>query len=182
VKHGFKASANKKSEEIRKTLGLRNYDALDCFNLAIHLKVPIFKISELASIGFPHNSINILCKNGFSAVTILTPYGKLIVYNNLHSPSRINSDLSHEISHIICDHDFSSITEMITISREFDKNKEDEANWLGGCLLLPEKGLVWAIRQKMSIEDIANHFNISVQMARWRFNVTGMAKRKKYIR
>lgn len=71
---------------------------------------------------------------------------------------------------------------MRMVSREFEKDKEDEANWMAGCLLLPEEGLIWALRAKMPINEIADHFCVSIQMTQWRYNVTGMFNRVKYFK
>lgn len=183
MKRGFKADAKRKSLAIREELGIKTNEALDCFELANYFNIPSVPVDSLGEFGFSTEQIELVCyANGnqqFSAITISIQEGYLIIYNQTHSLARTNSSLAHEISHIICEHDFSSLSNLKKISREFDQDKEDEANWLAGCLLLPEDGLFWALKQKMSIPDIAYHYNISQQMTRWRYNSTGMFRRFK---
>jgi IrrE N-terminal-like domain len=50
---------------------------------------------------------------------------------------------------------------------------EDEAVYLGGCLQIPRRGLLWAIQKKMTIDRIALHFNASQDMVQFRINVIG---------
>ena len=185
MRRGFKAEATRKSLALREKLKVKYNEALDCFQLAKSIEIQAFPVDKLIEFGFSTEQIETICyakgKQQFSATTIFTPYGYLILYNQTHSFARTNSSLAHEVSHVILKHEFSSISGMKMISREFDKIKEDEANWLAGCLLLPENGLIWALKRKMSIQMIATHFNISRQMTQWRYNVTGMSRRAKYF-
>lgn len=183
---GFKTIAKKKSLEIRKELNVKYNEPLDCFKLVDYLDIPTYPVDKLGEFGLSTEHINTICysegKQQFSATTISVPFGHLIFYNQSHSFERTNSTLAHEASHIILGHEFSSITDIKFIAREFDKDKEDEANWLAGCLLLPEEGLIWALKKRMSIQSIAGHFNISKQMTQWRYNSTGMKLRMKNLR
>ena len=183
---GFKTKAKRESLEIRKGLGVNYNDPLDCFKLVDSLDIPAYPVEKLGEFGLSTELIDTICyskgKQQFSATTISVPLGHLIFYNQAHTFKRTNSSLAHEVSHIILGHEFSSILDMKMVSREFDKDKEDEANWMAGCLLLPEDGLIWALKRKMSIQSIADHFNISKQMTLWRYNSTGMYQRMKYVR
>lgn len=182
---GFKADAKRKSLALREKLGIKEDESLNCFSLAEYLGIPIHPVDKLRQFGMATEEINLICylkgKQEFSAVTIAVRYGHLIIYNQGHSEARINSDLAHEISHIILEHEFSSISYIKKGIREFDQDKEDEANWMACCLLLPEDGLVWALKRKMSLQNIADHFNISLKMVQWRYNSTGMVNRMKFI-
>ncbi len=186
MKRGFKAEAKRKSLAIREELGVATNEALNCFELAEYMSIPSYPVDCLCEFGFSTQEIEVVCyANGnqqFSATTISVPSGYIIVYNQTHTMARTNSSLAHEISHILCGHDFSSLSHLKKVSREFNKDKEDEANWLAGCLLLPEDGLIWSLKRNMTIPEIADHFDISQQMARWRYNSTGMARRKQYFR
>jgi len=186
VKRGFKAEAQRKSIAIRTDLGINHYEALDCFKLVESLGIAIFPVEKIGEFGLTTEQIHTICyakgKQEFSATTISVPFGHLIIYNQTHSFARTNSSIAHEVSHVILKHEFSSISDMKEVSREFDQGKEDEANWMAGCLLLPEDGLVWALKRNMTIQNIADHFCISKQMATWRYNATGMMNRIGYFR
>jgi hypothetical protein len=186
VKWGFKANANRISTDLRTRLGLQENEALNCFDLFKILDIFHCTVERLGKFGFSSDLIETVSysngKGQFSATTIQVPYGYLVLYNQSHSFGRINSSLAHEASHVILMHEFSTITNSQLVLREFDQEKEDEANWLAGCLLLPESGLVWALGERMSKKEIAEHFNISSDMALWRYNKTGMAKRMPFSR
>jgi Zn-dependent peptidase ImmA (M78 family) len=186
VIRGFKIKAKKESLEIRKEIGADYNEPLDCFKLVESLEIPAYPVEKMGEFGLSTELINTICyaegKQQFSATTISVPLGHLIFYNQTHTFERTNSSLAHEASHIILGHEFSSILDMKMVSREFDKEKEDEANWMAGCLLLPEDGLIWALKKNMSIGSIADHYNISKQMTQWRYNSTGMQQRMKYSR
>lgn len=51
---------------------------------------------------------------------------------------------------------------------------EDEATYLGGCLQIPRRGLLWAVQQKMVLPRIATHFGASEEMVCFRSNMTGI--------
>lgn len=185
MRRGFKADAKRKSLELRKEFGVNYNEALDCFKLVESLGIPIIPVERLGGFGLTTEQITSICyadgKHQFSASTISVPYGHLIIYNQSHSFARTNSSIAHEASHVLLKHEFSSISDLKRVSREFDKDKEDEANWMAGCLLLPEDGLLWALKRKMTFQDIADHFSISKQMTLWRYNSTGMARRMIYV-
>ncbi|MBC6432384.1 ImmA/IrrE family metallo-endopeptidase [Nostoc sp. HG1] len=94
-----------------------------------------------------------------------------IVYNPCHAPARYQSNLMHEIADILLDHKpvgFDSVTGL----PKRKQNNEDEATYLGGCLQIPKRGLLWATQRKMLLPQIAAHFGASEAMVKFRSNVT----------
>ena len=74
----------------------------------------------------------------FSAVTFEISTTKVIVTNPLRAVGRVASDLAHEISHIILEHELSEIAEFDGIPfRTCRPDEEEQATALGGTLLLP---------------------------------------------
>jgi Zn-dependent peptidase ImmA (M78 family) len=55
-----------------------------------------------------------------------------------------------------------------------DIEQEEEADWLGGCLLLPRTVLLQAAKQGKTAEKIAKEYETSEQMARFRLNASGV--------
>jgi Zn-dependent peptidase ImmA (M78 family) len=85
----------------------------------------------------------------------------------------------HELAHIICEHKVSDEilnTGLIGFLRNHDVQQENEAEWLGSCLQLPRPALVWALKEKMNNGEIAEYFNASEEMVRYRINITGVNK------
>jgi Zn-dependent peptidase ImmA (M78 family) len=103
-----------------------------------------------------------------------------IIINNSHSLARQESTIMHELSHIVCKHpmgEFKSLSEGVFL-RDFNKEHEDEAEWLGGCLQLPGVALYYSHEDGLSIQEISEKFNASVDMVRFRMNMCGIGKRR----
>ncbi|MBI1183588.1 ImmA/IrrE family metallo-endopeptidase [bacterium] len=184
MRRGFKTKCDSICSQIRNALRIDDYAALPEYALANHLGLKIFKPSDLLAFGFRKKHLNVLCNansRDFSAVAIKAKSCVLITFNEAHSPARIKSSLVHEMAHIICDHDFTQF-DADTSLREFPKDEEEEADWLAGCLLIPRNGIIWAGRKGMNLDDLANHYEVSVQMARWRVNKTGVKNQLRYMK
>ena len=81
----------------------------------------------------------------------------------------------HEIAHIICEHPTAN-SGINGSLRSYDEEQEEEARYMGGCLQITRAGLLWALRRRMTKEQIAKHFLASVDLVRYRQNVTGADK------
>ena len=104
------------------------------------------------------------------------PDGRTVaVHNPCNDPGRTNSDIGHELAHILLDHDVREIQQIaghtfITCNPE----QEEEATWLAGCLLLPRSLLLREAYNGTSAEDIADKYQVSPHMARFRLNTSGV--------
>ena len=58
--------------------------------------------------------------------------------------------------------------------RTYDQTQEDEANWLAGCLLLPRDALMHIKAHRIAEELAARTYQVSVQLLKYRLNVTGV--------
>ncbi|MHB8630030.1 MAG: recombinase family protein [Aggregatilineales bacterium] len=116
--------------------------------------------------------------SSWSAFTIVHERkGTYIFYNPTHSKGRHESNVLHEISHLLCNHEPSKFVAFDGISyslRTCNPEQEEEATWVCGCLKLPRKCLLWAVGQRMSNSDIAHHFLTNIDLVRFRRNVTGV--------
>ena len=73
---------------------------------------------------------------------------------------RQNSDLAHELAHIVLDHEFSEVREINGRPfRTCKPDEEEEATAFGATLLLPRPLRVSAGRRGASIEQIAILFD-----------------------
>ncbi len=177
-KRGFKANAENTSLTLRKELGLKPFEKLCGFDLASHLAI---KVTDPLSVGLPENEANLLMdkSSGWSAVTVeFSDKKKLIIHNILHSRKRQQSNLMHEMAHILCEHEFPKLcfTDNDLQMRHYSKEQESEAEWLGGSLQLPRQSLLYWLKKDYSLDEIANYFEASKQMVRFRYNVTGLSK------
>jgi Zn-dependent peptidase ImmA (M78 family) len=177
LRPGFKAVAEDIAQAARAELGLGPLDALDCFALAEAWGIPVVSLGELREDGAKESSVRHLLSEdaGFSATTVVLGTRRLIVYNPRQPPGRSASNLSHELAHLILEHEAAPAIG-IGGCRHWDGLQEAEADWLGATMLVPrESALEWML-QHGDLEDGARNFGVSVELFRWRVNHTGVVK------
>ena len=113
----------------------------------------------------------------WSAITIPGKRRPLIVYNPAHSAARQNSDLMHELAHILLGHKptrvFIAPNTGLAL-RAHDKVQEEEANWLAGCLLLPREVLLHIKADSLTDEAACRRYGVSAKMLIYRMNISGV--------
>jgi len=186
LKRGFKTSAEKWAKHYRDCLNIHPCEPLCAYRLAELMEISVYSATEFLQLP---GEIDLLSgANGkgceWSALTMPTEKGnRIIIYNPFHSIARQQSDIMHELSHIICKHEGRQIESSIQIPfgmRDFNAEQEEEASWLGATLQLATPCLLWAKKKNMRNEEIAAHFNASIEMVKYRINITGIAKRPFY--
>ncbi|MYF06124.1 MAG: ImmA/IrrE family metallo-endopeptidase, partial [Holophagales bacterium] len=99
------------------------------------------------------------------------------VFNPLMSDRRRNSDVAHEVAHIVLGHSLSRLERLGDVAfLTYDKKQEDEAAWLSGCLLLPRFALINDLRRRRNSATIAKRRTLSREMVDYRVRVTGVAR------
>ncbi len=183
LKRGFKANAERLAVEYREKLGLNPCAPLPASKLAEFLKIHIYPATEFLTSNSEIASIS--GNNGFdcrwSALKMQTEAGNIIIIHNpFHSSGRQQSDIMHELAHIICKHENDLKKYNFTIPsgmRIFNDEQEEEAKCLGSTLQLSSPCLLWAAKNEMQTETIATYFDATVEMVNYRMNITGIAKR-----
>jgi Zn-dependent peptidase ImmA (M78 family) len=171
---GFKANAERESLRLRGELGLRHTQALDVTKLADHMDVEIVSAEDLIDIGHLEELERIQAYS-FSAATFEVNGRAIIVSSPLRTPGRLASDIAHELSHLLLKHELSEVREISGVPfRTCRPEEEEQATNFGGTLLLPRSLLVAAARQGHGPEEIAKKYNVTVEMARFRYNSTGV--------
>lgn len=184
--YGFKAEAERVAETYRAELSISKFSPLDAFKLAKHLGVKIYTVNEFLDdsesekiIGSPDKPIE------FSALWMRDIDGdNVIIHNPDHSPYRQQSDIMHELAHIIRKHEIPDEVKRLCILlnlRSYNSRQEDEAKHLGGCLQITRAALMWASKQHFSHEEIAEYYCASMDMVRYRIYATGVEKQRAYI-
>ena len=176
---GFKNWAERMSLDLRKEMGLNSEDAINPFNLAAFLQVTVWTPQNVP--GLSKSDINQLLDRdpwGWSAISIVLPDSHgLVIYNTRKSKGRQASDITHELAHIILDHQPGTIilsSDGAIAMRTFDLKQEEEANWLAWCLLLPREGLFKARRQGLDASGIAARYGVTPTLVNFRINVGGV--------
>ncbi len=180
LRYGFKAEANYYAKEFRLELGIKSYAPLCPWKLAEHLAIPVVPLSEFQN-KIPKEVYYLTTEDtkSFSAVTVFDNTRRLIVHNDSHSRLRQASNVAHELSHGILMHPptapFSEYG-----CRNFNKEYEDEANWLGPTLLISEEAALYIVRNDMKIDEAVEHYQVTKEVIKMRINVTGARKRISY--
>ena len=172
LKRGFKAKAEKIATECRENLNIHPCAPLCAFKLAEYLNVQIYNVTDF------FNEVYEI--EGFSALTMITKIGnRIIIHNNFHNLYRQQSNIMHEIAHILCQHKVKELPVGVNLPfgmRDFDKLQEEEAICLGATLQLSKPCLLWARKRNMTNDQIASHFNASREMVNFRMSMTGLNK------
>lgn len=176
LRRGFKAEAEREAIRVRKELGLAAHDRLDPRELAQHLKVSVVDAGELVDVA-ELEELERLQAFAFSAATFKIEGKDIIVVSPLRNVGRQNSDIAHELAHVMLKHELSEIRELEGMPfRTCKPDEEEEATAFGGTLLLPRPLLLSAARRRATIDQIANQYDVTLEMARFRYNTTGVAK------
>jgi Zn-dependent peptidase ImmA (M78 family) len=177
-RRGFKTWSEQTALRARQKLKLSPSSPLDPLRLAELLGVFVLQPNDLSELGeeLRLRLVNVH-RDCWSAITVSDGSCHLIVVNSSHAKTRLNSSLAHEIAHIIVGHEpsmmFMNSTSRVAL-RTYNEEQEEEANWLGGCLLLPREALMLIRRTGRSDEDACSDYGVSSAMLRFRFNVTGV--------
>jgi Zn-dependent peptidase ImmA (M78 family) len=166
--HGFKAYAKRLALEVRDELNLKLLDPFDPYELASLYGVEVIGTSILLPERVPKDAVSgALVPNGTGAV---------IIDNDFEPVTRRRLTTSHEMSHVVLEHEFpaSLVDEKGCRTRVGDQ--EEEATYLAGELVLPYDAAMKLAWQNAPDEIVARDFGISVRAAAWRMNSSGARK------
>lgn len=166
--------------EYRQDMGLQPHSPLNPFAFAKHMGVHILRVEQLPDLGADiRHQLTTTHSNCWSALTLTLGKTILVILNSAHPPKRTASNITHEISHVVLNHKPAHIEVMdndLLILKNYDKNQENEADWLSGCLLLPRPALLAIRTDRLTTEAASNKYGVSTEMLRFRFNVSGVDK------
>jgi Zn-dependent peptidase ImmA (M78 family) len=176
LRRGFKAQAERTAVTLRAELGLSPYDRLDIGELAKHLDAAVISAGDLVDIE-RLAELERIQAFAFSACTFHIDGRDIIVTNPLRQPGRQASDIAHELSHLILQHELTEIRIVAEVPfRTCRPDQEEEATALGGTILLPRPLLLKAARAGLDVADIARTYRVTEEMARYRYNSTGIGR------
>ena len=186
MRRGFKAWCERTAIDYRQALGAPPSGALDPRRLADHLGVRVAAPEDIPTLSdTARRQLVEVDPGSWSAVTIARGDARLVILNSGHSDVRQRSSLAHELAHLILNH----ATDRTRLSHEgllfrgtFDREQEDEANWLAGCLLAPRDGLLEARLRTPDAHALAARFGVSADMIAWRLKTTGVLRQVRWRR
>lgn len=169
-RRGFKTEANELARLVRSDLTLPANAPLDPFALAADLGIPIFGCHQFQI------TEAIILANQFSAVTVFDGSRCFIVHNDAHAHVRQNSNVAHELAHVLLRH-----TPMPGFdesgARYFSREMENEAEWLGPALLVSEEAALGIARRKLTLDTASAEYAVSRDLMQFRLNVVGAYRR-----
>lgn len=170
MRRGFRVEAEGYAAEFRQELGLEVAGPLCPFRLAALLRLPVVPLSDLP--GFATDSQTAQWDaGGFSAVTIPGGTYKMIVHNDGHHPVRQNSNVMHEISHILLGHPphppFTGDG-----CRNFQSLLEKEAKELAFTLLVPRPAALAIVESGAPLAIASAGYGVSRQLLDYRIRIT----------
>lgn len=175
MRRGFKAEAERHAAAIRERLHCDENEPVPLDALAKELGVRVVPADRL----IPRERLEELQNlqaDAFSAATFKLSSGRrVVVYNPLHAAGRTRSNQAHELAHISLAHTLRTVEKVGEMSFvTCDVEQEDEADWFGGCLLLPRPVLLQAAYKGKTPAEIAEEHGTSEAMARFRLNASGV--------
>ena len=168
----FRKRCESIASEQRNRLGLRAFEPLPAILLAQSLSATIFFPQDIPNA--EANEVNRLLNSDQWSAGVIREAPLWIVHNPRHTPARQQSNLMHEFAHIFLKHKSVGFDASSGLPMKCGLD-EDEATFLGGCLQITRRGLLWATQQGMAKSQIAEYFVASENMVAFRSNVTGIA-------
>jgi hypothetical protein len=178
MRRGFKTWAEQQAIVQRCNLGLAADAPLPAARLASYLDVIVVGPEQIPGMSPEHLECLLQRdRSSWSAITVSMNACMMIIHNTEHAPTRQESNLMHEMGHIICKH---TPTELMRVGglpfllREYNADQEEEASWLGACLQLPRSALWTAVRRRMTTAEMVQYFQASEDLIRFRRQMTGV--------
>lgn len=159
---------------LREKCQIGPFERLDPFCLAAVMRMDVRFVGEDS--GLPVDLLeSVLGTSGGSwdAGTLKLPDGRIHVYMNpKRDERRQRSTLMEEISHIHLGH---KPTEIVScggiVFRTCNKSVETQAYWVGAAALLPLRILKGARTRRMTMSDLADDHQVSIDLVRFRCQI-----------
>lgn len=174
LRRGFKANANRISLRLRHSLQLWPEAPIDLTQIAARLHIRIVRLTEFAD-EYPAQvkQLTVIDEGAFSASTLPVGGGKkIIIHNDKHDQGRQSNNLAHEIAHILLGHRFTLPIDA-SGCRNCDRDLEEEANWLGPTILIPNEAAMHILRIGMDTRTACKLYRVSAALLRMRINASG---------
>ena len=178
-RRGFKAQANRVALGVRSQMGLAAIDPLDPRDLFSAFSIRIVALSHFRA-SCPDDAEALLsASGGFSAILLSVGRGsRIVIHDDSHSPARQNSDLAHELGHVLLVHP-PEIVCLGDLGRESDSLIEAEAAYLGGCLLIPNEAAHRLAALRVDVGSAARRYGVSEDMIWYLLRVSGALRRSR---
>lgn len=172
-----KSALKRLALELREEVNLTAHEPFDPLELARLYGIDVWCLSELDCSAEALAHFQIDRPDVFSGALVpLSDGSTVIVENDRHIPERRVSTASHELAHVVLEHPFAATLTDGNGCRVTTPEYEEEAAELSGELLMPFEACRRLAFYRVSDEEAARRFGVSVEFARWRLNSTGSRK------
>ncbi|MEA2173368.1 MAG: hypothetical protein QOD00_960 [Blastocatellia bacterium] len=167
---------------LRDFAGLREDEALDPFALAQFAKLMVVDFEMIE--GLSEETREHLLGEGSGAWSGGTasrplPNGwRLVILNPKHGRQRNNATLMEEVCHVFLGHKANRLSIVAqnkqgkTVARDYNEADEEAAYAVGAAALVPYAALRRFVLQGKNSKEIAQHFNVSRELAEYRIKVS----------
>lgn len=171
-----KAALARLAAELRGEVGTDPRGAFDPYALAGLYGVEVVSLSGLDCAAATRH-LSATRPAVLSGALVPVDTGAVILENHSHDRHRRRSTAAHEMAHWTLEHPFrEALFATARGCRIGDRDQEAEATELAGELLVPIAAAKWLAHRDTPDEEIADRFDVSLEMARWRMNGTGARK------
>ena len=176
--HGFGAAANRIAVGLRTQENLAAYAPIDVCALAERMGIAVSPLTAFAGV-CPEAVAQLVGDAGAFSALLLSDGagGRMAVINDSHSINRQNSSIAHESAHSLLAHPREVLSVRVDC-RDFDGGLEAEANYLAGCILIPNEAAWRIVRSGMDLDLAQERYGVSRQMLDYRLNVSGARRRQ----
>ena len=186
MRRGFKAQAEQLAIKQREEFGITVQDRLSPREFLLTKGIIVWTPEEVPNID--SNSLFQLTQkdpNSWSGLTVKEGKHIAVIVNSSHSIARQANTLIHEWAHIELRHKPSRADRSdggILLLSDYPAETEEEADWLSACMLTPRDGLLYHCKAGMSAAQVADHYGVSKDLAKWRIGKTGINRQLSYGR
>lgn len=177
-RRGFVTYVQNVAIEERRDLGIGLFEPLNPWALADAHGVPVVDIRDLADEPAAARAVRAFITDRqelFSAALLPIGSGCLIVENGAHASTRRVASVTHEMSHLLLEHEFHP-SMASGECRGTTSEREREADRLAMELLIPRQAALTHARRGVTDIEIADRLGISPRMAAMCMNRSGARK------
>ncbi|OZD85356.1 hypothetical protein CH260_04825 [Rhodococcus sp. 05-2256-B2] len=169
-----KAALGRLAREVRAETGCGPQDPFDPWAWSRENGIPFVSLDELSVSPEARNHFSVERPEAWSALLTRYDMQHMVLFNSVHSPERIRSNLAHEVAHFAAEHELTNAwMDDEGHCSAANGDHEKEAAELAGALLVPADVARDHSIRGGTAETLAATFEVSLQMARWRMHASG---------
>lgn len=172
---GRKARLKRLALEIRGEFGIDERSRFDPYAYFAEYGIRVVMLSTLDGPAKDHFFREF--GSPFSGALIPNGTGFVVLDNDAHDIARRRSTAAHEVAHHALEHEFAAAIPVDGRHCGLGGEQEKEAEELSGELLIPTASAQAHALARWPDEAVGRRYDVSIDFARWRMNVSGARKK-----